>query len=273
MNPARTRELEARLVEKGYVFSCRARPRGDLAVALGDAVRRVPARVVGRELLSETVLSLRVEPEAAFPFEPGQYATLHRSDGLARPYSIASQPEDGPLEFQIRLVPGGAMTPWLFESAGVGEVVEVSGPAGECVYRSPDLDEPLLLVGFGTGLAPMWGILGRARSRGPSRRDPDRAGRPATRSPLSPRGAPPSRGGDARTCVTSRASSRATPLGSSPASSPPRSPLLPSAKGWRAPPREALDLVAAAQRRLFSPGASPPSPIHVEPCFASVAGG
>jgi NAD(P)H-flavin reductase len=94
----------------------------------------------------------------------GQYVTLLREDGLARSYSIASATGDRLLELHVRVLSDGRMSRWLPEAAGAA--VRLRGPAGECFYAPLDLDQPLVLAGTGTGLAPLWGILQDAIANG-----------------------------------------------------------------------------------------------------------
>ncbi len=144
----------------GHFLACVCRPAGDLEVAsLGDAAE-LSATIVEVRRTSGAVLLVRLRTASPLDYRPGQFITLLRPDGLARPYSIASVPAlDGPseLHLHVRHYPGGAMSGWL---AGVREGVEVSlrGPFGECFYVAEDRDAPLLLVGSGTGLAPLYGI-------------------------------------------------------------------------------------------------------------------
>jgi len=106
---------------------------------------------------------VRVLPEGPFPHRGGQWTTLLRADGLARPYSIASVPESpegvGALELHVRVVPGGRMSGWLSGGEARGTAVRLRGPEGECFYTPRDLAQPLLLAGTGTGLAPLWAIV------------------------------------------------------------------------------------------------------------------
>src|SRR5690606_11399965 len=46
-----------------------------------------------------------------------------------------------------------------FDSVQPGERMRVRGPAGECFYMPGSPDEPLLLAGTGTGLAPLYAVL------------------------------------------------------------------------------------------------------------------
>ena len=84
--------------KQGLLLACVCRPTDDLTVALPtDVIREVPAKLVHKHQVSEDVVILRFEiaREHAFPFESGQFVHLVRSDGLTRPYSIASVPADG----------------------------------------------------------------------------------------------------------------------------------------------------------------------------------
>jgi len=150
---------------QGYFLSCLCRPESDLVVsAAGDA--QVPASISGLERLSHDVLRVRLTCEAALEFRAGQYITLLRADGLARSYSVASLPEEGDLELHVRRLPQGRMSGWLHEEARVGDRLRIQGPLGECFYVPGRADQPLLLVGTGTGLAPLWGIARDALRQG-----------------------------------------------------------------------------------------------------------
>jgi NAD(P)H-flavin reductase len=145
--------------ERGYFLACVCKPENDLRAAPIDADAQVAARITSLERLSADVLRVRLRCEAAFEFRSGQYVTLLREDGLARSYSIASLPEEGELELHVRRLPGGQMSGWLHDQARAGDVVNVLGPLGECFYVPGRDEQPLLLIGTGTGLAPLYGIL------------------------------------------------------------------------------------------------------------------
>ena len=51
------------------------------------------------------------------------------------------------------------MSEWLHSRAALGTTVWLQGPAGNCFYVPGKLDEPLILAGTGTGLAPLYGIV------------------------------------------------------------------------------------------------------------------
>ncbi|NTX02784.1 FAD-binding oxidoreductase [Myxococcus sp. CA040A] len=151
--------LKDTLRTQGYFLACVCRPvtGAELEVAGADALR-VPARIESMSLLSPSVLRVRLTTDASFDYRAGQYVSLLRADGLARSYSLASLPREGLLELHVRLVPGGAMSGWLVREARVGDAMAVQGPAGSCFYVPGRPEQPLLLAGTGTGLAPLYGI-------------------------------------------------------------------------------------------------------------------
>ena len=124
-------------------------------------IKRLPSRIERRETLSHDVLGvyLRLPAAEVFRFEPGQYVDVMLSGGRRRSFSIASPPHDSRLlELHVRHVPGGEFTERLFAKDPSGSLLTIEGPLGRFVYRH-DSDKPLLLVGGGTGLAPLKSIL------------------------------------------------------------------------------------------------------------------
>ncbi len=159
--------------KQGLLLACVCRPTDDLTIALPtDVIREVPAKLVHKQQVSQDVVILRFEipREHTFPFESGQFVHLVRSDGLTRPYSIASVPADGYVELHVRRVRDGAMSRWLYDQIPVGEPVRLRGPNGDCCYVPEHPAAPIVLIGSGTGLAPLVGVLREALAhdhRGP----------------------------------------------------------------------------------------------------------
>ncbi len=58
------------------------------------------------------------------------------------------------------------MSRMIAEDISCGDRLAISGPRGTCFYEGIDPDQPLILAGTGTGLAPLWGILRDALRRG-----------------------------------------------------------------------------------------------------------
>ncbi|WP_141330315.1 2Fe-2S iron-sulfur cluster-binding protein [Myxococcus sp. AB025B] len=151
--------LKDTLRAQGYFLACMCRPSADTALEVSGAdALRVPARIASLDLLSPSVLRVRLSTDAPLDYRAGQYVSLLRADGLARSYSLASLPREGLLELHVRLVAGGEMSGWLAREARVGDAVSVQGPAGSCFYVDGRPEQSLILAGAGTGLAPLYGI-------------------------------------------------------------------------------------------------------------------
>lgn len=152
--------------EQGLFLACVCRPTADLTIADAGAALEVAGRLVEREVLSDEVVRVRLATDAPLDHRAGQFVSVIRpSDGLTRPYSVASLPSEPYLELHVRRVPHGRMSAWLCDEAEVGEALRLRGPAGECFYVA-DPDQPLVLAGTSTGLAPLVGIVRDALSRG-----------------------------------------------------------------------------------------------------------
>lgn len=133
------------------------------------------ATLVERNAVSPTVLRLRVRPDDGVPaFLPGQYLAMGVDvDGrpLQRPYSTASGiDETDALEFLVRLVADGALTPRLW-SLRAGDRVRLGRPKGLFTADGTDQGRPVFIA-TGTGIAPLRSML---EARLASRHD----GRPA----------------------------------------------------------------------------------------------
>ena len=110
-------------------------------------------------------LYLRLPAAERFEFQPGQYIDILLSGGRRRSFSIASPPHDSRLlELHVRRAPGGEFTEQLFAGEISNTLLTIEGPLGHFVYRPPTRlssgeDAPMLLVGGGTGLAPLMSML------------------------------------------------------------------------------------------------------------------
>lgn len=158
--------LKETLRQRGYFLACLCRPEEDLTIAVGDDPPR-PATVTGVVMLTADVARVRLRTDAPLPYRAGQFITLLRGDGLARSYSLASVPDlDDELELHVRVLPHGRMSQWIAKELRPGTPVSVRGPEGDCFYTAGAPEQPLLLVGTGTGLAPLVGILRDALRQG-----------------------------------------------------------------------------------------------------------
>ncbi len=153
---------------QGYFLACVCVPEGPMKILrMGEALGETEVLVQAIDRLSPTVARLRLEPNGSFSYRPGQFLALKAPDGLVRNYSIASHPEDHSfVELHVRLLPNGRMSGLISERLSPGDRLEIAGPFGTCFYDDADRDRPLALIGTGTGLAPLWGILQDALKRG-----------------------------------------------------------------------------------------------------------
>jgi ferredoxin-NADP reductase len=76
-----------------------------------------------------------------------------------RSYSIASRPGSPDLELTIERVEDGEVSPYLTEDALPGDGFELRGPIGGYFVWDAASDDPLLLVGGGSGVVPLMAML------------------------------------------------------------------------------------------------------------------
>jgi NAD(P)H-flavin reductase len=158
--------LREGLVRRGYFLACRAQLQEDLELAEGDEDLDVPATVTAIDRLAPDVLRVRLQPARPLGHRAGQFVTLTPPGGPSRAYSIASASDAPQLELHVRVIDGGAVSGWLASRAAIGDAVTLRGPAGECFYLAGRSEQPLLLAGTGTGIAPLFGLLQDALREG-----------------------------------------------------------------------------------------------------------
>lgn len=162
------KDLKPALKSLKYFLACQCVPEQDVEVALPDDEDvYVSARLVEKEQLSPTVWRFRLEAAVPIYYHAGQFLNLKNEAGWVRSYSLASLPkEDEFLELHVRRMPGGQMSHWLIDHFSAGMHIEIEGPNGHCLYTDGEPARPLLMVGTGTGLAPLVGILRDALHQG-----------------------------------------------------------------------------------------------------------
>jgi len=112
--------------------------------------------------LTETIAHFRVRPDDGRPdFRPGQYMALGLADGdrlVQRPYSAASPTDRGrDVEFLIRRVEGGALTPRMWSSPP-GTRLRLGRPNGLFTLQ-PNDPRTHVFVATSTGIAPFLSML------------------------------------------------------------------------------------------------------------------
>jgi CDP-4-dehydro-6-deoxyglucose reductase, E3 len=152
---------------EGFVLMCQARARGDVTLETFEittpdqtVVKRLPARIERALPLSHDVMGLYLRLPAAetFHFEAGQYLDIILPGGRRRSFSIVSPPHDARLlELHVRRVAGGEFSARLFDEDMRSALLTIEGPLGQFAYRPGSA--PMLLIGGGTGLAPLLSML------------------------------------------------------------------------------------------------------------------
>jgi NAD(P)H-flavin reductase len=108
---------------------------------------------------------LTLEAPAPFPFEYGQYVQVATEGGPPGYFAIASPPEqDLAVELLVKEGPGAA---GLLYAAQPGDTFRVSGPMGPGFPRKDLLGRNVILIGVGSGIAPLRSVIGSIlRDRG-----------------------------------------------------------------------------------------------------------
>src|SRR3989338_7812965 len=109
------------------------------------------------------ISSLRFSLDDWTPHIPGQYYGVRvprKAGGYAiRSYSAASAPhEKGIIELGVALFPQGEVSPHL-AAMRLGENVEMQGPFGAHFRWEHAPNTPLVMVGGGSGMAPLLSML------------------------------------------------------------------------------------------------------------------
>lgn len=168
------RELSSLALEQqqqGKTMFCQAYPQTDLEIKVREIINNrdietkiLPCRVETMELLTHDIMKLELKlPETErLQFLAGQYIEFLLKDGKRRAFSIANAPHDDALiELHIRHVPDGQFGDYVFDGMKVKELMRLEGPLGS-YYLREESERPTILMGGGTGFAPLKGMLEHA---------------------------------------------------------------------------------------------------------------
>lgn len=149
--------------QRGWRLACQCQVIEDLQVEIFDPLRDgLPAKVLGADWLSPSVLRLRLQPERPMRYQAGQHLVLWTGN-VARPYSLASLPEeDRFLEFHLDCRQSGEFSD-AARQFKIGDPIRLGELRGGALYYDPDWQSrPLWLLASGTGLGPLFGVLREA---------------------------------------------------------------------------------------------------------------
>lgn len=137
-----------------------------------NSLARAPAAAAGLQTVTitevvvqtPTVKSFILKPSAPFSFRAGQHVEVRLTapDGYRaqRSYSIASAPEHPErLEIAVERLKSGEVSPFFHEVAAPGDEIELRGPIGGHFVWSATEGGPILLVGAGSGVAPLMSMI------------------------------------------------------------------------------------------------------------------
>lgn len=91
---------------------------------------------------------------------------------VERSFSIASSDRPRCFELTVQRVPDGEVSPYFVDEMAIGDEIEVRGPIGGWFAWRPEIPDPVLLVGGGSGVVPLMAMIrerDRAGSRAPFR--------------------------------------------------------------------------------------------------------
>jgi CDP-4-dehydro-6-deoxyglucose reductase, E3 len=156
--------LEADDISAGKILVCQAIPQTDLILEAREIVtaadieiKNLPARVEDIAPLTHDIMRLRLKLPSSerLQFLAGQYLEILLKDGRRRGFSIANAPhDDAYIELHIRLIPGGHFTQYVFQEMKPKAMLRIEGPLGS-YYLREDSPRPVILMGGGTGFAPL----------------------------------------------------------------------------------------------------------------------
>src|SRR5919202_1650621 len=120
------------------------------------------AEVVGHERRGPGIAVVTVRTDQRVPYLPGQSLSVHSplAPRMWRYLSTANAPRsDNTVEFHVRAVDGGWVSPALVHATAKGDVLRLGPAVGDGLTLNEASDADLLLLAGGTGLAPLRAIV------------------------------------------------------------------------------------------------------------------
>ena len=128
--------------------------------------RFTTGKIVKRENVTDELWKIWLNVEEEFNFDPGQYCTVGY-EGIERPYSIASSPDEELIELFIELVPepDGVLTPLLYNLKEGDNVTLRKRAKG--LFKFQEAFKNQVMLTTVTGVAPIVSMM-RAMNFNPS---------------------------------------------------------------------------------------------------------
>ncbi|WP_278261862.1 FAD-binding oxidoreductase [Nocardia sp. AG03] len=126
------------------------------------------ATVVGHRRVLDDLAIVRLQADGPIPFKAGQYVpvAIPQRPNMWRYYSpaIPANPY-GEVEFHVRRISGGWVSPAIVNDTKVGDRWKIAGPLGG-LHVDRESGRDVLLIGSGTGIAPLRAQLIEMSQRG-----------------------------------------------------------------------------------------------------------
>ena len=150
-------------------LSCQLKLKKDIAIKIPEElfnVREFQTEVASLKDLTYDIkeVTLKLIEPSEINFKAGQYIQLQvpeyelSKESVYRAYSVASPPSiKDSIQLEIRLVPNGICTTYVFDHLKVGDSITINGPYGEFFLRESQRD--IVFIAGGSGMAPIKSIL------------------------------------------------------------------------------------------------------------------
>lgn len=159
------KDVKESLIAQGYFLACQCYPKEDIKVNTTDnSELEIDATIICKTHISYDIVKLKLSlpDDKNLIIKPGQFINLIHQN-LIRSYSVANNPQkDNCVELHIQKVPNGKLSNWLYDNCEIGNNLKLKGPFGTCIYLESGINNDLVLIGTGTGLAPLIGIIKQA---------------------------------------------------------------------------------------------------------------
>jgi Na+-transporting NADH:ubiquinone oxidoreductase subunit F len=150
-------------------LSCQLKLKKNIDIQIPEELFNVKEYLTEVALIKDLTYDIKqvtlklVEPQE-IKYRAGQYIQFQvpeyelSAESVYRAYSMASQPSrKDEVELEIRLVPNGICTTYVFEHLGEGDKVTINGPYGD--FRLSDSESKILFIAGGSGMAPIKSML------------------------------------------------------------------------------------------------------------------
>jgi propane monooxygenase reductase component len=156
--------------DTNHILLCKTYAYSDISVELLNydeellrrsiAVKSFGCKVVGITTLTHDIRRLDLELDKPLKFWAGQYVDLTLENaGITRAFSMANPPsEPNHVSFIIKKYADGAFSSKLDGELKPGDSMIAKGPYGTCFRRDGRMG-PMVLVGGGSGMSPLWSML------------------------------------------------------------------------------------------------------------------